>query len=169
MRLVTLTGNKFKKIDKDYFVGKNINQLIHTSIFELVLIDMGLDWSQIDILAPALCYVEHLHLCQNRCSYIFSQFKLPKDDFKLLKFVNLEDNGIASWDEIDEFRKLKNLKRLTLNKNHIQKIYYKQGWPELYMLSIEDNWIDNFESIDALNEFPQIRNLRIGGNPIWKP
>ena len=119
LRLVTLTGNKFRKIDKTFFDGKNINELIHTSVYELVLIDMGLDWSQIDILSPALCYVEHLHLVSNRCSYIFSQYKLPKDDFKLLKFINLEDNGIMSWDEVDEFRKLKNLKRLTLNKNHI--------------------------------------------------
>ena len=91
---------------------------------------------------------------------------MPKEYFKLLKFVNLEENGIASWDEIDEFRKLKNLKRLTLNKNYITKIYYKQGWPELYVLSIEDNPIDNYSSIDALNEFPQVRNLRINGNPI---
>lgn len=52
-------------------------------------------------------------------------YQLPKEHFKLLKFVNLEDNGICSWDEIDEFRKLKNLKRLTLNKNHISKITYK--------------------------------------------
>jgi hypothetical protein len=68
VRLVTLTGNKFRKIDKDYLKDKNINQMIHTSIFELVLIDMGLDWSQIDILAPVLCYVENLHLCHNKCS-----------------------------------------------------------------------------------------------------
>ncbi len=63
LRLVTLTGNKFMKLSPDYLADKNINQLIHTSIFELVLIDMGLDWSQIDILAPLLCYIENLHLC----------------------------------------------------------------------------------------------------------
>lgn len=45
LRLVTLTGNKFRKLPADYLANKNINQLIHTSIFELVLIDMGLDWS----------------------------------------------------------------------------------------------------------------------------
>jgi Leucine-rich repeat (LRR) protein len=80
----------------------------------------------------------------------------------------LEENGINSWDEVEEFRKLKNLKRLTLNKNHIKKINYKMGWPELYVLSIEDNPIETFESIDALNEFPQVRNLRITGNPIMQ-
>jgi len=122
--------------------------MIHTSLYELVLIDMGLDWSQIDILAPILCYVEHLHLVKNYCSKIFTQYQLPKDHFKLLKFINLEDNGICSWDEVDDFRKLKNLKRITLNKNLITKIYYKPGWQDLYCLSIEDNPIESYESID---------------------
>lgn len=44
LRIVTLTGNKFNKIGADYLNDKNINQLIHTSVFELVLIDMALDW-----------------------------------------------------------------------------------------------------------------------------
>ena len=102
-----------------------MNWLIHTSVFELVLIDMGLDWAQIDILAPTLCYIEHLHLVRNQCSTIFTQYKLPKEHFKLLKFVNLEENGIMSWDEVDDFRRLPNLKRLTLNKNYIANINYK--------------------------------------------
>jgi Leucine-rich repeat (LRR) protein len=87
-------------------------------------------------------------LVRNQCSNIFTKFKLPKEHFKLLKFVNLEENGIASWDEIEEFRKLPNLKRLTLNKNPLAKVTYKQGWPELYMLSMEDCGIDDWYSFD---------------------
>jgi len=68
LRIVTLTGNKFQRLKPDYLEGKNLNYLIHTSVFELVLIDMGLDWSQIDILAPTFCYIEHLHLVRNQCS-----------------------------------------------------------------------------------------------------
>ena len=78
----------------------------------------------------------------------------------------MEQNGIDSWDEVDEFRKLPNLKRLTLNKNHISKITYRQGWPQLYILSIEDNAIEDFKSFDQLNEFPMVKNIRITGNPI---
>ena len=76
--------------------------------------------------------------------------------FKLLKFINLEDNGIESWDEIVEFRHLESLKRITLNKNRIQKIYYKPGFNQLYMISIEDNLINDWGSIDALNEFASL-------------
>jgi len=73
-------------------MGKDINSMIHTTIFELVLIDMNLDWGDIDALAPVLVYVEHLHLCKNYCNKIFSEYKLPQEHFKLLKFINLEDN-----------------------------------------------------------------------------
>jgi hypothetical protein len=58
LRSFVLTGNKFRRIDRNYFKDKDINQLIHQHLAELVLIDMALDWEQIDILAPVLCYVE---------------------------------------------------------------------------------------------------------------
>ena len=128
---------------------------------------MALDWEQVNTLAPILCYVEQLHLVRNNCNKICSLFQIPRDHFCRLKFINLEQNGIESWDEVIEFRHLPNLKRLTLNKNKIQNIYYKPGFRELYMLSIEDNLIDNWKSFDALNEFPMVKNLRVLNNPIF--
>jgi len=153
LRLIIITGNKFKRLPQNYFEEKNIAQYIHTHLFELVFIDMALDWQQILTLAPALIYCENLHLVKNHCSKISSIGKIPTDHFKLLKFINLEDNNIESWDEIVEFRHLPNLKRITLNKNRIQNIYHKPGFNELYMLSIEDNLINEWKTIDALNEF----------------
>jgi len=98
---------------------------------------------------------------------ICSKYTIPaKDHFKNLKFINLEENGIESWDEVIEFRKLDFLKRLTLSKNRIKNIYYKPGFRDLFMLTIEDNLIDNWKAFDAISEFPQIRNLRASGNPI---
>ena len=70
--MITLSGNKFNKIDKFYFDDKDLNHLVHPHLYEVVFIDMGLDWSQIDILAPALIYVEHMHLVRNYCSKISS-------------------------------------------------------------------------------------------------
>lgn len=71
---LTLTGNKFRRIDKSYFDGKNINEMINPFLKELVLIDMSLDWSQIDILSPTLVYIEQLHLVRNDCSKICSEY-----------------------------------------------------------------------------------------------
>ena len=72
LRTITLTGNKFKRISKDYLEGKDINQMVNTHLSELVLIDMSLDWSQIDILAPCFTFVENLFLVRNNCSQICS-------------------------------------------------------------------------------------------------
>jgi hypothetical protein len=102
--VLALTGNKFKKIDKTYFDGKNINALVPRHLNELVLIEMGLDWGQIDIIAPTLLYVENLYLVRNNCKKICSEYKISKDYFKNLRYLNLEQNGIESWAEIEGFR-----------------------------------------------------------------
>jgi len=65
LRLLTLTGNKLKKLDKDYLKDKDVAKMINLFLNEIVLIDMSLDWSQIDILAPLFIYVENLHLVRN--------------------------------------------------------------------------------------------------------
>ena len=109
LRIIVLTGNKFRRLPRDYFEDKNIAEMTHTHLYELVFIEMGLDWEQINILTPVLSYCENLHLVNNYCSKICSLYKVPKDHFKLLKFINLENNGIESWDEIVEFRHLERL------------------------------------------------------------
>jgi hypothetical protein len=70
--------------------NKRVEELIHPFLTELVLIDMGLDWSQIDILAPTFVYVEQLHLVRNKCNKICTQYEISKDSFRNLKFINLE-------------------------------------------------------------------------------
>ena len=89
---------------------------------ELVLIDMSLDWGQIDILSPTFVYLEELYLVRNNCSVICSKYKINKDTWKNLRMLNLEQNGITDWDELSEFRVLKDFNRLIINKNQIKKI-----------------------------------------------
>ena len=74
LRLITLTGNRFRRIPDNYLEGKNIAQLIHTSLSEVIFIEMALDWPQILALAPVLCYVEQLHLVRNNCNKICSMY-----------------------------------------------------------------------------------------------
>jgi len=167
LRVLALTGNKFRKIDKSYFDGKNIDQLVHTHLHELVLIDMSLDWSQLDILAPTLLYVEKLFLVRNNCSKICSQYEIDKQYWKNLRYLNLEQNGIESWDEIAGFRKLNDFTHLIVNKNRIREIYHKPGFRGLKYLSFEDNLISTWKSFDQLDEFDsRIEQIRCQGNPI---
>lgn len=81
--------------------------------------------------------------------------------------VNLEDNNIASWDEVAEFHQLPNLEKLILSRNKITAINFQPGFPALFMLSIDKNAIDNWASINALNLYPQIKQVRVQGNPIF--
>ena len=143
--------------------------MVHTHLSEVVLIDMSLTWDQIDIIAPTLLYVERLYLVRNNCSKICTQFKLDKVIWKNLRFLNLEDNKIASWDELSGLRNLEGLTHLIVNKNFIQSIYYKPGFKNLKYLSFEDNLISSWESFDALNEFDsRIQEIRVAGNPLFK-
>lgn len=115
---------------------------------------------------PTLHYVEQLHLVRNQCKHICSKFEVKKDYFKNLKFLNLEQNGIESWDEVAGFRVLQNLKRLTMTKNLLKEIKYQPGWDDLYMIKIEDNLFTDWKAFDQLNLFKGIKNIRYQRNPI---
>lgn len=124
-----------------------------TNLYELVLIDCSLEWSQLDILAPTLLYVENLFLARNNCRKICSEFEISKTYWKNLRLLNLEQNGIESWDELVGFRILDGLRRLIINKNSIKEIYKKPGFKDLKYLSFEDNLIADWKSFNQLNEF----------------
>lgn len=141
LHTLVLTGNKFKRIDQSYLADKKVEELINPYLKELILIDMALDWGQIDILAPTLVYVEQLHLVRCLCKKVCTKYQISKEYFKNLKFINLEQNGIESWDELAGFRNLPVLKRMTVSKNKIREIYYKPGFNDLYMITLEDNLI----------------------------
>mmetsp|Transcript_24180 Transcript_24180/g.37185 ORF Transcript_24180/g.37185 Transcript_24180/m.37185 type:complete len:270 (+) Transcript_24180:489-1298(+) len=168
LRVLVLTGNKFQKIDKTYFDGKNIDQMVSMHLSELVLIDMSLDWSQIDVLAPTLPYVEKLFLVRNNCSKICSKYEISKDHFRNLRYLNLEQNGIEDWDEVAGFGVLHELKWLIVNKNRLRDIHYKKhGFRGLKNLSFEDNLVSDWKTFDTLNEFDsRLQEIRCSGNPI---
>lgn len=76
-----MTGNKFKRLNKDYLDGKRIEGLINPSLKELILIDMALDWGQIDILAPTFIFIEQLQLVRNKCKKVCSEYTISKEHF----------------------------------------------------------------------------------------
>jgi len=90
LNTLTLTGNRFRRIENDYLADKKVERLINPYLKELVLIDMALDWGQIDVLAPTFVYVEQLHLVRNMCNRICTQYEISKDYFRNLRFINLE-------------------------------------------------------------------------------
>ena len=105
------------------------------------------------MLSPVLIYVESLFLVRNNCKKICSEYKINKQYFKNLRYLNLEQNGIESWDEIVGFRILEDLGQLIINKNMIREIYCKPGFNSLRYLSFDENLISDWKSFDQLNEF----------------
>lgn len=83
-----------------------------------------------------------------------------------MKYLNLEDNNITDWDEVQGFKSCPVFYNLGLAKNKIRTIQYKPGFRELYSVSLDDNLIDNWHAIDMLNEYRFIKRLRIANNPI---
>jgi Leucine-rich repeat (LRR) protein len=114
---------------------------------------MSLDWSQINILSPTFVYVEKLFLVRNNCSKICSEHTINKENFKHLRYLNLEQNNIASWDEVAGFRVLNELSHLIINKNKIPSIVFKSGFRGLKSLSFDDNLINDWKSFDQLDSF----------------
>lgn len=104
---------------------------------------------------------------RNNCNNICSEFKINKDNFKHLRYLNLEQNGIESWDEISGFRALNELTHLIINKNKINEIYYKPGFKGLKYLSLDENLINTWKAFDVLDSFDcKIHEIRANGNPI---
>ncbi|CAI2362333.1 unnamed protein product [Moneuplotes crassus] len=166
LHTLNLSGNRFKRIDDSYMAEKNVNDLINPSLKVLVLNKMQLDWSQIHIIAPALTLLQELHLCENNCSKISSEYEISKDCWRDLIYLNLEDNKISGWEEIQGFRKLKELKKLGLGINLIQKVEFRPGFRQLTAVDLYQNLIDNWESIDQLNNYFELTRLRLQDNPI---
>ena len=107
---------------------------------------------------------------RNNCKKICSEYKIePKKGYwKNLRYLNLEQNGIESWDELAGFRVLDDLQHLIVNKNSLTSIYRKPGFRNLISLSFEDNQIFDWKTFDQLNDFDTpLKQIRCYGNPLF--
>jgi len=75
-------------------------------------------------------------------------YTINKNTWKNLRYLNLEENGIESWDELKNFRELNDLRQLVINKNFIKEIKLVSGFRGLKMLSFEENLINDWYSFD---------------------
>ena len=78
---------------------------------------------------------------------------INKNTWKNLRYLNLEENGIQTWDELKNFRELNDLRQLVINKNFIKEINLVSGFRGLKMLSFEENLINDWRTFDQLNQF----------------
>ncbi|KAF3616865.1 Tubulin-folding cofactor E [Capsicum annuum] len=154
----------------------------------VVLNHTGICWKQVEMLKDSLPLVEELHLMGNKLRGITPLSSDIVHGFDSLRLLNLENNFIASWDEILKLSQLKRLEQLFLNNNCISHIWYPdhnslskppnshellgesfRPFQNLCCLLVGGNKIEDFSSIDTLNLFPNLLDIRLSENPIADP
>ncbi|XP_042516490.1 tubulin-folding cofactor E isoform X2 [Macadamia integrifolia] len=158
------------------------------SIRILVLSSCGITWAQVELLKQSLPAVEELHLMGNNLREIMPSSSNFVGGFDSLRLLNLEDNCIATWDEILKLSQLRNLEQLHLNKNNLNHVFYPDydPWLDLHngeemmknhykpfenirCLLLGGNKIEDQASVDSLNSFPNLMDIRLSENPIADP
>ncbi|CAG8521457.1 5927_t:CDS:10 [Dentiscutata erythropus] len=137
-----------------------------------------ISWDQIELLEPSFPSLENLQLGFNNIRLLYNNENEKENHpvnkvkgFVKLKVLNLESNGIDSWDTIAFFSDLPCLETLFLNNNLIERIFYtkenenSKGFSKLQYLNVNENKINDWNSIDELNKFPSLNELRIKKNP----
>ncbi|GAA0149380.1 chaperone [Lithospermum erythrorhizon] len=154
----------------------------------LVLNHTCITWKQVEVLKDYLPDIEELHLMGNNLTEITPTSSSTVQGFDSLRFLNLEDNNISSWDEIVKLSQLKCLTKLFLNKNSLDSIWYPhdKALPEpgnsqdllekrcvpfenLSCLLLGGNEIEDLSSTEALNSFPNLIETRLSENPLSDP
>ncbi|KAK9054270.1 hypothetical protein SSX86_025348 [Deinandra increscens subsp. villosa] len=142
----------------------------------LVLNNVSISWSQVEVLKDSLQVIEELHLMGNKIREITPASSQFVQGFYSLRVLNLEDNYIADWGEILKLSQLKCLEQLHLNKNNLEHIWYPttdeaqhKPFQNLRCLLIGGNKIEDLASIDALNSYPALVDIRCSENPATDP
>ena len=140
--------------------------LCFSNLKVLILIEMDLTWKILDKVLPCFQFLEELVLCRNKLNDFDSiSFEVEKV-LKNLKFLNLEENRIATFQGLRKFANLSFLEKLTLSKNFLQNLEEIQGFLALNTFSIEENLFEECEFLSELSQFPNLKYLRIKNNPV---
>ncbi|CAN6678796.1 unnamed protein product [Malus baccata var. baccata] len=154
----------------------------------LVLNNIGINWTQVEILKHSLPEIEELHLMGNKISTIEPASSYAVQGFDHLRLLNLEDNCIADWNEILKLSHLKCLEQLHLSNNNLNRVFYPDDglmhellngyespeknhkpFQNLRCLLLGGNNIEDLASVDSLNSFPQLVDIRLSDNPVADP
>ncbi|GAA5814954.1 hypothetical protein MFLAVUS_011488 [Mucor flavus] len=122
-------------------------------------------WKHIETLSYQLPQLEDLQLGGNELKELG-----VITGFRNLKCLNLEDNLISEWGQVEKLGSLPNLEVLYLNDNQltrVEKPRTNEMFAKLRFLRIEFNKIDNWASLNALNNYPSLTKLRCKENPIF--
>jgi len=145
----------------DFVPLGNIFQNLKT----IILINMNLTWKTLNKILPLFFNVESLVICKNKLND-FENLTYTGADFKNLKFLNVEENNIKSFEGLLKFKDAPKLEKLILSKNEMSDLGVITGFEEVRTIVMEENNIFDFYIFNQLAQFPKLSNLRITKNPI---
>lgn len=131
------------------------------SVKTLAINHCALMWDEINTITSNFINLQILQCSHNLCGVSMK----PPQYLSQLRVLNLEGNGIATWDLINSLSSLPHLAELGLKSNEISLIQYNGGFEKLEYMELSNNLIKEWTSIDQLNLFPALKNLRILNNP----
>ena len=132
----------------------------------VVLLNMRLTWKDLNKVIPLFLNVEEMFLCDNHLRD-FENFTYTGADFKNLKALNVERNGLESFEGMMKFSNAPKLERLIISHNKLKDLGKVSGFEALKSVIIEENDISQFYILAQLNTFPNLESLRITKNPIY--
>ena len=139
---------------------------VFANLKTIILISMNLTWKALNKLLPMFLNVEELVLCFNKLTD-FENLQYEGKDFKNLQFLNLEGNGIESFQGVMKFSSAPLLDKLILNKNKLKELGKVHGFENLKWVVLEENDILEFYIFSQLNMFPKLEIIRVTKNPIY--
>uniref|UniRef100_A0A7S1PH29 Tubulin-folding cofactor E n=1 Tax=Percolomonas cosmopolitus TaxID=63605 RepID=A0A7S1PH29_9EUKA len=175
LKILMLSGNRFNDWDKLPQLAKEMRSeseaLPFTALDTLVLNGTMAHWSDAENLVEH--YFPHLkevHMCDNFIEHITHESGENDAYWEHMEHIDLMNNKIASWSDVQTLAHLKSLQRINLRKNPVQSIQApSEGeFPQLRSLSLEQSQILKWSDIDALHLFPALSDVRLQGTPLEK-
>lgn len=142
-----------------------------SSLQELLMNRVYISWSELLHCASMWPSLRKLHVCFNNLTCID---RSPENIWQHLELMNLEGNGLQSWEDVLHLGKLPKLQTLILNSNELSQIYFNDVgpcqhtsfFPALKSISVNLNAISEWLSISELNKLQSLEEVFLKFNPI---
>ncbi|CAO3608649.1 unnamed protein product [Cunninghamella blakesleeana] len=149
----------------DLLTPNNIISSPFSNLRTLVLCYTQIEWGHIIQLSPLLTQLEDLQLSGNGISLLNGNLSHLQN----LKCINLENNKLKDWDQINHLNSLPNLEILFLNGNQLSRInILPNTFNKLEFLRVDHNNVEQWKYINMLNDLPSLKKLRCHENPVFQ-
>ena len=140
--------------------------LVYSRLKHLVLGRMlysGYTWDQVILLT---CNMPCLTTLQIHGNNLASLGRLPDDALQSLEELDLDDNQLSDWTEVQVLGSLPRLAHLRLNCNRLETLApTPNSFPSLQSLQVSGNLVSSFTSVGALDNL-KLSELRLRSNPL---